>query len=789
MTSVASSEPWYVARGRRGQELLDQGRGREAVQAFQAVLADLGGEAGYGRAVLLERLGRALLLAGEHDAAHGRFREALELAGRLAPSDTVRRLRGALRSGLGDALRSLGRTAEARRAYLAALEIEQALGDRRSEGVDQARLGALALADGDTAEALARSRAAVEALGPLGDAADAAAARHQLGRVHRRRAEWDEAARHLEEAARLWETTGRPDAAARIHGELVELHRETGRVDEAVRWCRRLVDDGLRAGPSLELARRMLLLSELLGERPGGVEEARALAAQALAVAQRIEPTAPEAWAAYDRLGALTPGRADLRELARRAPLIVEAAARVGPAPGLGRAVILARLARCFAAGARPDLATAYLREAQRVAEQLVENELVLELREMLRLELDPPRSEAAGNPEPGPAPVGVTERTETDYAFEPNLLLDGPRRRRTVRLEPAAVADSARPMLVPGTRTWLDPEGRIRAAPLAGEPRVEMTGGCTVLRRTSTEVVIGDGTDLVWRLIGAMDGTATWAAILATMPEADRPRAAEVVGTLAAAGAVDLTSRPLGRFVHWCTKKGVLPAGGLEGEEVLRLASEPAPHDRAGGRRLPVAGAVPTHLEAFHALTRVRRSTREYRGAAISRAELEALLATACGVTGSVRWPGGEVKLRAYPSSGALYAVGIYPVAFRVEGVAPAVYRLDPERSELEVIREPLEPERFVHAGLPMERELLAGVSAMVCLTGRFARHERKYGEGGYRMLVAEAGHVSQNLVLAATALGFAARPFGGVFDALVNEALGLDEGEEFLLSVVVGR
>jgi SagB-type dehydrogenase family enzyme len=88
------------------------------------------------------------------------------------------------------------------------------------------------------------------------------------------------------------------------------------------------------------------------------------------------------------------------------------------------------------------------------------------------------------------------------------------------------------------------------------------------------------------------------------------------------------------------------------------------------------------------------------------------------------------------------------------------------------------------------MEREMVAGVAAMVCLTGLFTRHERKYGQGGYRMLVAEAGHVSQNLVLAATALGVGARPFGGVFDSLVNRALGLDETrEQFLLSVVIGR
>jgi SagB-type dehydrogenase family enzyme len=90
----------------------------------------------------------------------------------------------------------------------------------------------------------------------------------------------------------------------------------------------------------------------------------------------------------------------------------------------------------------------------------------------------------------------------------------------------------------------------------------------------------------------------------------------------------------------------------------------------------------------------------------------------------------------------------------------------------------------------LPVERSMVGAAAAMICLVGHFPRHEHKYGEGGYRMLVAEAGHASQNLVMAATALGLAARPFGGVFDDLVNEDLQLDTRlEQFLLAVLIGR
>ena len=146
--------------------------------------------------------------------------------------------------------------------------------------------------------------------------------------------------------------------------------------------------------------------------------------------------------------------------------------------------------------------------------------------------------------------------------------------------------------------------------------------------------------------------------------------------------------------------------------------------------------------------------------------------------------WAGRDVKLRAYPSSGALYAVEIYPVVFRVDGLEPAVYHYRAVEHVLEVVRPNIDPASFAEAALPVERAMVSSASVLFCLTGCFLRHERKYGEGGYRMLVAEAGHISQNLILAATALGLSARPFGGVFDGLLNHDLGLDGHEEqFLL------
>jgi SagB-type dehydrogenase family enzyme len=133
---------------------------------------------------------------------------------------------------------------------------------------------------------------------------------------------------------------------------------------------------------------------------------------------------------------------------------------------------------------------------------------------------------------------------------------------------------------------------------------------------------------------------------------------------------------------------------------------------------------------------------------------------------------------------------VEIYAVVLRVDGLEPAVYHYRAVEHVLEVVRTRIDPSIIAGAALPVERKMVASASALFCLTGCFPRHERKYGQGGYRMLVAEAGHISQNLILAATALGLSARPFGGVFDDLLNHDLGLDVAEEqFLLAVLVGR
>jgi SagB-type dehydrogenase family enzyme len=395
--------------------------------------------------------------------------------------------------------------------------------------------------------------------------------------------------------------------------------------------------------------------------------------------------------------------------------------------------------------------------------------------------------AEAASFPE-----TALYEDLTTDYIFDPDLLIDGQREARIIRWSQNAdrLGADVRPMLVPGVRTYVDDQRAVRFCLPAGEPAVERQPDCTVMRRTRREVAISGSSALVWRLIQAMDGSATVAEILSTLHASDQGQAADLLATLAATGAVDVSGRAIARFLHARTQKGVMPGGGLQGDDVRKLVTDGNYRAYPEAPRVAVGPSTPDRLRAFHALTRSRRSYRDYLGLALSRGEFDALLHTACGVTGAMPWDGRQVPLRAYPSSGALYAVEIYPVVFRVEGLQTAVYHYRAIENVLELVRPDIDLTQICAATLPLERQMVAGVAAMICLVGLFPRHERKYGEGGYRMLVAEAGHISQSLILAATALGLSARPFGGVFDDLLNQDLGLQtDREQFLLAVLVGH
>jgi SagB-type dehydrogenase family enzyme len=194
----------------------------------------------------------------------------------------------------------------------------------------------------------------------------------------------------------------------------------------------------------------------------------------------------------------------------------------------------------------------------------------------------------------------------------------------------------------------------------------------------------------------------------------------------------------------------------------------------------LPHPPALRADLET---IIRARKTEREYAQEALSLDHLAKLLEFGCGVTQQQ-----SVPRRAAPSPGALYAVEAYPFVFNVAGLARGLYHYAPLDHVLELVA-PFEDDRLAQSFMP--KDFYAEHPPLViAFTVVFGRVQAKYLERGYRFALLEAGHIVQNMLLAATAMDLAAAPIGGFWDEPFNAALGLDPTEEAVVyAAIFGR
>jgi SagB-type dehydrogenase family enzyme len=145
---------------------------------------------------------------------------------------------------------------------------------------------------------------------------------------------------------------------------------------------------------------------------------------------------------------------------------------------------------------------------------------------------------------------------------------------------------------------------------------------------------------------------------------------------------------------------------------------------------------------------------------------------------------PDGMRKNRTAPSAGALYPLGVYAATSHMRGL----YRFVPVTHSLEVISE---CNAFAAiAGANVQQHTLLRASAVIVITGIFHWTCLRYGLRGYRYVLLEAGHVAQNVLLSAAALGLAAIPIGSFADSEIDRLIGLDgEDESALLLIAIGN
>ena len=142
--------------------------------------------------------------------------------------------------------------------------------------------------------------------------------------------------------------------------------------------------------------------------------------------------------------------------------------------------------------------------------------------------------------------------------------------------------------------------------------------------------------------------------------------------------------------------------------------------------------------------------------------------------------------EFRTAPSAGALYPIETYIAANNVEEVEKGVYHYNIKNHLLEEIKLGEFGDKLAHAAL--DQEMCADASVVFIWTAVFRRSKWKYSQRAYRYIYLDAGHIAQNLALAAASIACGSCQVGAFFDDEVNSIVGIDGIEEsaICLSVV---
>ncbi len=200
----------------------------------------------------------------------------------------------------------------------------------------------------------------------------------------------------------------------------------------------------------------------------------------------------------------------------------------------------------------------------------------------------------------------------------------------------------------------------------------------------------------------------------------------------------------------------------------------------RDGARHaLPAPGRTALGTMALGDAIERRRSLRTYADTSLSLDELSFLLWCSQGVKPEST---ESYTFRTVPSAGARHAFETVLLVRRVDGVPPGLYQYAAASHEL-VAWESGEDitDRLVNACLGQS---MVGSNAVtfIWIADRY-RMAWRYGERGVRYLLLDAGHVCQNLYLAAESIGAGACAIGAYDDDEIHRVLELDGRDRFVI------
>ncbi len=203
----------------------------------------------------------------------------------------------------------------------------------------------------------------------------------------------------------------------------------------------------------------------------------------------------------------------------------------------------------------------------------------------------------------------------------------------------------------------------------------------------------------------------------------------------------------------------------------------------------LPAVGTITMPPIRLHQAITQRKSLRQYAKLPLSQDELSFLLWATQWAKDFRTNDRMEITLRNVPSAGARHPLETYLLINHVKGIKPGLYYYHPIKHCLVLVNDSDAISSLIYEGC-FRQEMVKSSAVTFIWTAIPYRTSWRYGQRGYRYLYLDAGHVGQNLHLAAEAINSGACMIGAYLDELVNECLDVDGINEFVIYIAtVGK
>jgi len=217
--------------------------------------------------------------------------------------------------------------------------------------------------------------------------------------------------------------------------------------------------------------------------------------------------------------------------------------------------------------------------------------------------------------------------------------------------------------------------------------------------------------------------------------------------------------------------------AGGL-----LNWTNKPVLYKKyPGSKKIQLPKKLQDSSMSLTETLKKRKSIRSFSNQPLSILELSFLLWASTGI----QRIDGNYSFRTAPSAGALYPIETYITANNIEGLPKGLYHYNIEEHSLEQLQIGSIGEKLAQAAL--NQKMIATAPVVFVWSAIFHRTKWKYNQRAYRYIYLDAGHIAENLSLAATGIGLGSCQIGAFFDEEVNTLLSIDGINESVLYLSV--